>query len=78
MRESGDKQMSIHRSVALNNACVLYANGEVTDLTKDVVLITADLFLQWLTKPTEEAETSKKRAEDVVDFISKSAPKEAV
>lgn len=49
--ETPDKQNSIYKSVALNNAAILYAQSE----DKSNVLSKADEFLDWLTsdKPSE-------------------------
>lgn len=64
--ESVDKQDSINRAVALNNAVALYAGilemNDVDPKTEDLLLATADKFLTWLkNEPSETPGRDKAR-----------------
>lgn len=65
--ESDEKQKSIARSVALNNAVAFYSGKP--DIKYTHVLETADKFLEWLTKSDDEKNVEGVFNEsDVPDF----------
>lgn len=61
--ESPEKQASINRAVALNNAVVFWANPDKDNADSDMVLKTAGDFYAWLSQTTIDEDI--KKVEDV-------------